>query len=55
MLAGANRDSPVSVLCFLQKLDQVTCLQGEVSCFARLIGQLHPETAAVTLQRENDE
>lgn len=33
----------VSVLCFLQSLKQVTCLQRKVSCFMRFIGQLHLE------------
>lgn len=42
-------NSPVSVLRLLQKLHQVSRLQREVPGFMRLVGQLHPEAATVTL------
>lgn len=45
-------DSPLSVLRLLQELDYVSAHQGDVSALPRLVGQLHPETAAVALQHE---
>lgn len=45
-------DSPLSVLRLLQELDYVSAHQGDVSALPRLVGQLHPETAAIALQRE---
>lgn len=51
--SGTNWNSPVSVLRFLQKLDQVAALQREVSSFFGLVGQLHPETTGIALQEES--
>lgn len=50
-----TRNLPVSIVCFFQKLDEVTRLQGEVSCFLRLVGQLHSEMTGVSLQTEKTE
>lgn len=33
----ANKNIPVSILCFLHKLDEVTCLQREVLRITRLV------------------
>ncbi len=49
---GAKWNSPVSVLRFLQTLNQVTRLQRKVSRFTRLIGQLHLEMTTIKRKRK---
>lgn len=41
-------NSPMHILCVLQKLDQVSSVQREVPLLG-FIGQLHPEAAGITL------